>query len=188
MRSILSLGIAMTLAGSGVSAQPVPAQQRFGLAAYLQGAYGGMKRTIQQEAQRMPAADYGFKPSSMPEVRTYGQVFVHIAEGQFGTCAALRGVTNPHQGERLEATLKGKDEIVALLAESFAMCDPAFAELTDANALEFVKQGPGEVARGGVLAGLLAHGAEMYGIATVYLRAKNIVPATTEQQGRGRGR
>ena len=32
------------------------------------------------------------------------------------------------------------------------------------------------------LAGLIAHNSEMYGISTVYLRAKNIVPPSTEQQ------
>ena len=181
MRWVFSACLALVIVAPAIpTAQPVPAQRRFGLAAYLQGAYGGMKRSLQQEAERMPAEQYAFKPSTMAEVRTYGQVFVHVAEGQFSTCASLHGIANPHQGVKLEATVTTKEAIVKLLAESFAMCDPAFAELTDASALDFVKQGPGEIARGGVLAGLLAHDAEMFGIATVYLRAKNIVPATTE--------
>jgi hypothetical protein len=180
MRSLLCACLAVIIVTPAGAAQPVPAQRKFGLAAYLQGSYGGIKRNLQLEAERMPAEHYAFKPSTMAEVRTYGQVFIHVAEGQFSTCAALRGVANPHQGAKLEATLTTKDAIVTLLADSFAMCDPAFAELTDTSALELVKQGPGEIARGGVLAGLLAHDAEMFGIATVYLRAKNIVPATTE--------
>jgi hypothetical protein len=65
-----------------------------------------MKRNLQLEAERMPAEHYAFKPSTMAEVRTYGQVFIHVAEGQFGTCAALRGVANPHQGAKLEASAR----------------------------------------------------------------------------------
>lgn len=135
----------------------------------------------------MPEADYGFKPGSMPEVRTYGQLFAHVADGQFGTCAAVKGVPNPNQGKNLEQELKAKAEFVKTLADSFAFCDDAFSSLTDANAMEFVKQGPGEVARSAVLAGLLVHNSEMYGISTVYLRAKNLVPPSTEREMQRRG-
>ena len=38
------------------------------------------------------------------------------------------------------------------------------------------------------LYGLLAHNSEMYGIGTVYLRLKGIVPPSTERQNAGRGR
>ena len=45
-----------------------------------------------------------------------------------------------------------------------------------------------EVARGSVLANLIAHGNEEYGILTVYLRTKGMVPPSTERGMRGRGR
>jgi hypothetical protein len=35
--------------------------------------------------------------------------------------------------------------------------------------------------------GILAHNSEMYGIATVYLRAKNLVPPSTRRQMPRRG-
>ena len=70
-------------------------------------------------------------------------------------CAAVKGVRNPNEGRKLEAELKTKAEFVKALADSFALCDTVFATLTDTSALEFVKQGPGEVVAGGVLAGLL---------------------------------
>jgi hypothetical protein len=56
--------------------------------------------------------------------------------------------------------------------------------LTDAKVLDFVKQGPGEVTRSAALIGLLAHGSEMYGISTVYLREKVIVPPSSERMQR----
>ncbi|MPZ21110.1 MAG: DinB family protein [Luteitalea sp.] len=162
-------------------AQPIPKGQKIGLARYLQAGYSGLKMNLTRAADKMPAADYDSKPSSMPEVRSYGQIFAHVADGQFTTCAAINGVPNPNQSRNLEQELKTKAAFVKALADSFAFCDDAFASLTDANAMESVKQGQGEVAKAAALVGLLAHGAEMYGISTVYLRAKNLVPPSSEQ-------
>jgi len=134
----------------------------------------------------MPESDYGFRPGAAPEMRTFGQLFAHVAESQFGTCASLQAVPNPVAGKDLERDLKTKAEFVKALADSFAFCDVAFSSLTDTNALEYVKVGQGEVVRSAVLTGILAHNSEMYGIATVYLRAKNLVPPSTKRQKQGR--
>lgn len=72
--------------------------------------------------------------------------------------------------------------VAKALADSFAYCDPAFAALTDAGAVEYVRQGPNEVARGSVLAGLIAHSNEIYGTAVPYMRMKGLVPPSTERQ------
>jgi hypothetical protein len=42
-------------------------------------------------------------------------------------------------------------------------------------------RGAGEIARSAVLTGILAHNSEMYGIATVYLRAKDLVPPSSKR-------
>jgi hypothetical protein len=44
-------------------------------------------------------------------------------------------------------------------------------------------QGRGQIARGALMANIIAHGNEMYGVSGVYLRAKNIVPPSTERMG-----
>lgn len=165
--------------------QPVPAR-RFGMSAYLQSAYAGLKTNLTQAADKMPESEYAYKPGRMAEMRTFGQVIAHVAEAQFATCAVVRGIANPVAGRKLEEDLKTRADVVKALADSFLLCDAAFAELTDATAAEFVKQGPGEIARGAVLSGLLAHGSEMYGISTVYLREKGIVPPSTERAQRPR--
>jgi hypothetical protein len=136
----------------------------------------------------MPDADYIFKPGSMPEVRTFGQLFAHVAAAQFSICAAAKGVSNPNEGRDLERELKVKSEFTKALGDSFAFCDDAFSSLTDVNVLDFVRQGPGEITRSAALIGLLAHGSEMYGISTVYLREKGIVPPSTERMQQKRPR
>jgi uncharacterized damage-inducible protein DinB len=171
----------------GVSAQQPPGGgQKIGIAQSLQNGYNNLKRNLTQAAEKMPEADYTSKPSSMSEVRTYGQLFSHIANAQFAQCSAIKGVPNPNQGKNLEEELKTKAEITKALADSFALCDDAFSATTDDNALQPVRQGNNEVTRAAALYGVLVHGNEMYGTAAVYLRAKGIVPPSTEGRGRRR--
>ena len=159
-----------------------------GLAAGLQGAYNGLKANLTQSAEIVPEAGYGLKPSTMAEVRTYGQVIGHVADAQFGQCSGALGVPNPNQGNSLEAAGKTRAEIVKGLADSFALCDKAFEALTDQSATEMIAAGRGgQQARAVALLGVIAHGNEMYGISTVYQRAQNIVPPSTAARGRGRG-
>lgn len=177
----LVLGLMLSTA-TLVRAQPIPAGMKVGLPQYLQAGYNGVKQELLEAAADMPAADYGFKPGAAGEMRTYGQVLLHVAESQFSTCASLKGVANQREGGRLERELTAKTDVLKVLSESFALCDDVFGTLTDAKAADFMKVGQGEVVRGAVITGLLAHDSEMYGIATVYLRAKNLVPPSTKRQ------
>jgi uncharacterized damage-inducible protein DinB len=160
--------------------------QKIGLATSLQRGYNGFKTNFTAAAEKMPEADYSFKPGSTPEARTYAQVIAHIAQAQFGQCSGLKGVPNPMAGKQLEQELKTKAEVTKALADSFAMCDELFANLTDANATEMVKAGQNEQTRAASLYGVIVHGNELYGTAAVYLRSKNIVPPSTENAQRGR--
>ena len=157
MKRTVLAGLLLLVAGAA-SAQPIPAGQKVGLAAYLKGSYVGLKSNLTASADKMPEADYNFKPGSMPEVRTFGQLFAHVAAAQFSICAAAKGAPNPNQGRDLERELKVKSEFTKALSDSFALCDDVFSSLADANVLDFVKQGPGEVTRSAALVGLLAHG------------------------------
>jgi hypothetical protein len=188
MKRVLYVAPIAALVATAVFAQQGGGGQKVGLATSLQRAYAAIKVNLTGEAEKMPDADYGSKPSSMPEVRTFGQAIAHVAQAQFGACSVVKGVPNPMQGRNLEQELKTKPEFVKALGDSFSFCDDAFAQTTDENATQFVKQGPNEVTRAAVLFGLLAHSNEMYGTGAVYLRAKGLVPPSTERQmGRGRG-
>jgi len=208
MKRVLYVVAVAALSVAGVFAQPpaqppagggqMPAQrggqmpgqgQEIGLATSLQRAYATFKTNFTQAAEKMPEADYTFKPGSTPEARPYSAVIAHIAQAQNGQCSALKGVPSPTAGKNLEQELKTKAEVTKALADSFALCDELFSQLTDANATEMVKQGNNEMTRAAALYGLIVHGNEMAGTAYVYLRSKNIVPPSTENAQRGmRGR
>ena len=190
MKRVFSVIAACGLGAATLVAQGGGMQgQKVGIATSLQRGYAGFKNNFTQAAQKMPEADYGFKPGSTPEARTFAQVIDHITQAQFGQCSGLSGKPNPMQGKQLEQELKTKAEVTKALADSFAICDGLFSDVTDANATESLKMGNNEVSRVAALYGIIVHGNEMYGTAAVYLRSKNIVPPSTENAGRGmRGR
>jgi len=179
-------GLVLVFAVSS-AAQAPKAGEKVNLAAGLQRSYATMKGNLTQSAEKMPEADFGFKPGSSSELRTYGQWIGHQADNQFNNCAIIRGVPNPSPAQANEKKM-GKAALVKALADAFAFCDSAISAITDQSATQMVKQGEGEAARGAVAAALLAHGIESNGILTVYMRAKGIsIPAGGGRGGRGGG-
>jgi hypothetical protein len=184
-RALLVVAGLFVAAGSAIAQSP-PAGQPTTATVFLNRGYNGLKQNMTEMATKMPEADYMFKPGPAPELRTFGQLFGHTANAQFGSCATALGQPNPNQGKNLE-TLKTKAEFVQALADSYALCDKAFAALTEQNKDELLTQGQGQIARSALLAGVVVHGNEMYGTGAVYMRAKGLVPPSTERAMQGRG-
>ncbi len=187
MKFLLSAAL-LSFAIASVTAQQPPSGQKVDIAASLQRSYAGIKNNLTQAADKLSDADYMFKPGTMSEVRTFGQLFAHVAQAQFAQCSGIKGQPNPQQGKQLEQELKTKADITKALADSFALCDEVFSSTTPENAMEYVRAGNNEVTRAAALYGVISHDNEMYGTAAVYLRSKGIVPPSTEGRGRrGRG-
>lgn len=185
MNRVLTVFSGLVLVASTAAAQPPPAGP-VGTALGLQRNYAQMKNNITSSAEKMPDADYFFKPT--PDIRSYGQLWAHVADAQFGQCSGAKGVPNPRQGQPSFETLTTKADIVKALADSYAFCDDAFSSLTDASASEMISNGRGgQQSRAVALLGVIGHGSEMYGIGTVYLRLKGQIPPSTELFMRGRG-
>ncbi len=72
------------------------APQTITISAGLQRSYENVKRNLTEMAVKMPEADYGFMITK--DVRTFGQLFGHVANSQYNACSAARGVANPTQG------------------------------------------------------------------------------------------
>jgi uncharacterized damage-inducible protein DinB len=184
MNRVLCLTAAVALLASVAGAQAPAGGQKIGLATSMQRAYAAIKQNLTEAADKFADADYAYRPS--PEIRPYGGQFGHVANYHYAICSAARGEANPNQGNDLEKKTT-KAEFVKALADSFAYCDAAFAALTDANVLDPMKQGQNEVTRAGLLTNILTHDNEEYGVVTVYIRTKAMVPPSTERSMRGRG-
>jgi uncharacterized damage-inducible protein DinB len=186
MKRIVGLYLGCLLMATAADAQGPP-QGPVGTATALQRNYAQLKNNVTASAEKLSDADYSFKPT--PDVRTFGQLWGHVADAQFGQCSGPKGVANPRQGQPSFETLTTKAEVVKALADSFAFCDDVFSSLTDESAAQMISNGRGgQQSRAAALLGVVTHGSEMYGIGTVYLRLKGLIPPSTELfMGRGRG-
>ena len=70
-----ALIVAITGGGALIRAQGNP------LSASLKQDYQIVRGYFIRAAEKMPEADYGFKPS--PDVRTFGQQVAHVADDQY---------------------------------------------------------------------------------------------------------
>ena len=185
MKRVTCIAAGLMLFAASALAQAPKAGEKTGLAAGMQRSYAAIKGNLTKAAERMPEADYQFKVANTPDMRTYGQWIGHQADNQFTNCAIIKGVPNPSPAQSNEKKTS-KAEVMKGLAAAFAFCDGAISSLTDQNAVQLIKQGEGETARGAIISQMLAHALESNGIVTVYLRAKGLVPPNPPG-GRGRG-
>jgi len=156
------------------------------MSTWLRNAYTNNKNNIVRTAEKMPEEFYGMRPGDQQEVRTFGQQVAHVATYNFLWCSQAKGEKNPSPGNLEKLTSKA--DIMKVLNDAFAYCDPVYASLTDASAAQMVDLTleNGRQARN-VRMGLLTlnygHNNEIYGSMVVYLRMKNLVPPASEPRG-----
>ena len=168
----------LVMAGGAGLAPAQAAAGPVGPAAEAQRAYAGLKGNILKAADKMPASDYGYKPT--PEVRTFARVVNHVTEAQARTCGAANG-TAAAAMVKVPAETADKAAIVEALKASFAECDKAFGALTDANLAESFEVFGGKRSRVGVMWGTVSHDNEQYATLALYLRLKGLVPPSSEK-------
>jgi uncharacterized damage-inducible protein DinB len=179
--------LALVAVAAPAAAQQPPAPQPpapVDLATHLKNQHATIKRNLAGAAEKMAEADYGFKPAGVAdEVRTYGQFIVHLINANNAFCARAQSTApKPAMDEKGTYT---KADLAKALGEALAVCDAAHAALTAANASELLTvQGRGgttQVARANPLISNLGHNWEHYGNLVTYLRAKGIVPPSSDR-------
>jgi hypothetical protein len=178
-KSILLFSIAAVSA----VAQPPAADPANPLSSWLRNAYTGNRNNIVRTAEKMPEENFGMRPGTQPEVRTFGQQVTHVANFNFLWCSQAKGEKNPNPGNLDKLTSKA--EIMKVLNDAFTYCDTAYAALTDESGKEMldITQESGKGARSlrmGLLTLNYGHNNEIYGSMVAYLRMKNIVPPASE--------
>jgi uncharacterized damage-inducible protein DinB len=134
------------------------------------------KGDILGSVDKIPDEMWSFQPT--PDVRTVGQLFAHIADGQYEFCGVVS--EGKSVSKDIEKTLKTKAEIVPALKDAFAYCDAAYAKMTDANAPEVVTFFGMKITKLGAMDFNIAHNMEHYGNLVTYMRIKGIVPPSSE--------
>ena len=174
----LAFAVLATAAATGSLHLRAQAPAPAGPAGEVQGNYARLKNFILKAADAMPAADYGYKPTT--EIRAFSRVVNHITEAQVRSCGVANHTAMADM-MKTPAETADKAAIVAGLKASFAECDKAYAALTDANALEVLSAGPAKRTRIGLAWGNVSHDNEQYATLALYLRLKGIVPPSSEK-------
>jgi uncharacterized damage-inducible protein DinB len=163
---------ALFLLGAALSAQEQPANP---LIAASKVIYGVSKNDVMRSVDAIPEELWSFQPTK--DVRTVGQLFAHIADGQYEFCGVA--TQGKPVSKDIEKTAKTKADIAAALKEAFAYCDAAYADLTDAKAAEVVTFFGMRITRLGAMDFNVAHNMEHYGNLVTYMRLKGIVPPSS---------
>lgn len=161
----------------GMATPPAPEKGSVsGMISEAVAQYKQIKTIILASAEKMPAENFSFKP--VPEVRTYAELFTHVAQAQMGMCAA------PGSPRPAPVAATTKEDVITALKASFELCDAAYEKVTEANATEVSGAGYMRASQLGKIYKNVAHDNEMYGTMVVYMRLKGIVPPSTAMRGR----
>jgi DinB superfamily len=124
--------------------------------------FADINRKVLEMAQDFPEAKYGYKLT--PEMRSFGELIVHIASGNAFGAKAGRGEKTKWD-ELDPKNYKTKTEIAALMQKSIADSSAALQEFPEG----YTKSMQPWVA-------IIEHSAEHYGLLVGYYRANGLVP------------
>ena len=176
-RWILAAVLSIAVAASAFGQTPKASSPENPLVDGAKLDYRMVKANVTKSAEQVPENLYAYKPT--PEVRTFGQLFGHIADSNYEICAAAMGEKPPL--ENIEKTMSAKADVVKALGESFAYCDKAFNSLTDASAPIIANFFGRPMAKLSVMTFNTSHDNEHYGNLVTYMRLNKMVPPSSKK-------
>jgi hypothetical protein len=156
----------LALVAVSASAQPKtppsPAKQ-------MSDFFGDVHGNILDMAKDFPAEKYDFRLK--PEMRTFGEVIVHLTSGV--VYAAKKGRGENANWDELDAkNYKTKDQIVALLQKSIGDAKATLKSMPEESFTKNLQP----------WLNVTGHSAEHYGLLVAYYRANGMVPPTSRPQ------
>jgi len=152
-----------------------PAKELDGMLNLFEGEFTGLVKA-------MPADKYDFAPktsmiagSKYDGVRTFAQQIQHVIQANYSFYARVGGMPAGVDMKAI-ANMNTKDELLKVLADSFAFAHKAIATITPENAFVAIKGADGMNTRVTLAAFGVAHGFDHYGQLVEYLRMNGIIP------------
>ncbi|MEO7501639.1 MAG: DinB family protein [Gemmatimonadaceae bacterium] len=144
------------------------------------------QRNLAQAFDSIPESKFGYKPT--PAQQSIGYVAQHLANDNYFFCngfGAMKG-TRPAGDTATADSVKAtwpKSQLVTKLKESFAFCESAFTQITDAKlaentTIQFGRNPPREQPRAAMVLGHVTDMAEHYSQIANYMRLNNMLPPT----------
>lgn len=183
---VLLVGLAtLPVIAQAPTQAPAASPQPPSLVTEVQNMFNTLKGYITKAASQFPEDKLTWQPT--PTVRSWARLIAHISDDNNGACSGLAGVQRParldtEDTQNSAANKMSKADLEKALADSFALCDKAFAAVTDANMMER----NGNRSKIGTLIYDTSHINEHYGNIVTYMRLNTMVPPSTAGRG-GRG-
>ncbi|GAB4041147.1 hypothetical protein GCM10028809_67590 [Spirosoma gilvum] len=134
------------------------------------------KEYTKEYLDAMSEEGVNFKPT--PEIRSFADQMLHLAQANYNFGALASGKANPMQGKKMEemADLKNKAALTKAVMDSYDYMIDAVKSLNDGQLGDMVKMGQREMSREVVLAKAFEHQTHHRGQCTIYIRMKGIKP------------
>ena len=155
----------------------VLAQGKNPVATFIREALTERSKNMVAAAVEMPADKYGFKAS--PDQLTFGQLTLHIADGNYLFCSKIGGVSAPELPKLSETD--PKDKLVERMKASFEFCTTALAKLDDSNMGETLVIGETKASRAMTILTLSGSWATHYSLQATYLQLNGHLPPTAKK-------
>ncbi|MBL0170942.1 MAG: DinB family protein [Gemmatimonadaceae bacterium] len=175
----LTVGVALMFPVIGSAQQPAttkPADPNASVTA-MRDNWKQTIAYITTAAEELSEADYAYRP--VATVRTFGELFGHVAGTQNLICAAVLGDPQPPE-DAVEKAAKTKAALVKALKESTAYCARAYAIPATSGGAPIQLFGDNST-RFGALALNVMHDGEHYGNIVTYMRMKGLVPPSSRR-------
>ncbi len=135
-------------------------------------------KNLVDAAAEMPADKYGYKPT--PAQMSFGDVMVHLAEGNDFLCSTIGAVPAPERSK--VAATDAKDKLVARLQETFEFCASTLAKASDAALADTVPFfGKRKVTKATAVLVTVGDWEDHYSQMAIYLRLNGLLPPTAKR-------
>jgi uncharacterized damage-inducible protein DinB len=156
----------------------VAAQQANPVADAFRDNYKQESKNLIAAAEEFPADKFGYKPT--PAQMSFGDIVNHLSQGNDYLCGSIGGVKAPARTKVDHDD--AKPALVARLKETFAFCDQALAQLTDANLSEELPFfGGRKMSRAAIMTLTTGDWADHYSQSAIYMRLNGLVPPTAKK-------
>jgi uncharacterized damage-inducible protein DinB len=134
------------------------------------------KEYTQEYLDAMPADGLAYKPT--PEVRSFAEQMLHLANGNFNFAAAASGKANPYQGKNLEKMdeFTTKAALAKIVNESYDFVLSTLEGAKEADMGTSIKLFGRDMSRAVAYAKAFEHQTHHRGQTTTYIRMKGIKP------------
>ncbi len=132
------------------------------------------KKFMTEYLAAMPEDGYAFKPT--PEIRTYSQQMMHVADANFAFASAASGKASPYQGSAEKAADHSKATVSKTVLQSIDFTLEAIKAMSENDLTKKVKVFGQELTAESALTKSFEHLCHHRGQTTIYLRLKGVTP------------